>query len=95
MDNTMHAHALIRLLARLQMCGQVAEPYREFAERWGNPEFMEYASVLEMQANAALAATDQVGERSTAGTVLWCMWCVHACMDAEACRARGCSEAVR
>ena len=41
----------------------MAEPYREFAERWGNPQFMEYVGVLEKQADEALAATNQVGNK--------------------------------
>ena len=29
----------------MQMSGEVAEPYREFAQRWGNPEFLDYVKV--------------------------------------------------
>ena len=57
-------HALLPLTlpwSCKQLSGTMAEPYREFAERWGNPEFMEYVKVLERQADEALAASDQVG----------------------------------
>jgi len=30
-------------------------PYTEFAKRWGNPGFTEYADILASQADAALA----------------------------------------
>lgn len=32
------------------------KPYAEFADRWGNPGFTDYVTVLEQQANEALAA---------------------------------------
>ena len=36
-------------------------PYREFAERWGSPEFSAYVEVLRRQADEAMATIDQVG----------------------------------
>ena len=39
-----------------QLPGQMAKPYDEFAERWGNPGFTEYVNLLEKQADEALAA---------------------------------------
>lgn len=37
-----------------QLPGQMSEPYNEFAQRWGNPGFTEYVSLLEKQADQAL-----------------------------------------
>ena len=42
------------------LASPVAEPYREFAERWGNEEFCKYVEILEQQADEALQAADQV-----------------------------------
>ena len=36
-------------------------PYREFAQRWGSPEFTKYVEVLQRQADEVLAGIDQVG----------------------------------
>gem|GEM_PF-6766471 len=37
-----------------QLPGQMSEPYNEFAQRWGNPGFTEYVTLLEKQANQVL-----------------------------------------
>ena len=38
----------------------VAEPYQEFAERWGNKEFGKYCQLLQQHADAALQQADEV-----------------------------------
>ena len=38
----------------------MAEPYREFADRWGNAEFSKYVDILEQQADEAMQDADQV-----------------------------------
>ena len=38
----------------------VAEPYKEFADRWGSDGFHEYCQVLEQQADAALQHASKV-----------------------------------
>lgn len=37
-----------------QLSGEMPEPYKEFAERWGNTDFTEYVSMLERQADESL-----------------------------------------
>ncbi len=47
-----------------QIHSPMAEPYNEFADRWGNPEFTSYVSLLEKQADEALQnTTDLVHNR--------------------------------
>jgi len=46
----------------------MAEPYAEFAERWGNAGFTEYVKVLEQQADRALTTASEE-ERSQAREV--------------------------
>lgn len=41
-----------------QQPGEMATPYQEFAQRWGNSEFTEYVKQLEKQANEALLEAD-------------------------------------
>ena len=41
-----------------QRYSPMPEPYTEFANRWGNPEFTSYVQVLEQQADEALATAD-------------------------------------
>lgn len=48
-----------------QLPEPVAEPYREFADRWGNPEFTAYVELLERQADAALS-TARGGDHASA-----------------------------
>ncbi len=48
-----------------QLPEPVAEPYREFAERWGNPKFTAYVELLERQADEALSAARRA-ERTSA-----------------------------
>jgi thiaminase len=43
----------------------VAEPYAEFANRWGNPEFTAYVSLLERQADEALRQASAAERDST------------------------------
>lgn len=43
-----------------QLAGPLPEPYRECAERWGNPEFTKYVGALEHQADEALSSANQV-----------------------------------
>lgn len=38
-----------------QLPGPMAEPYTEFADRWGNPGFTDYVQLLAQQADEALA----------------------------------------
>ena len=38
----------------------VAEPYQEFAERWGNDEFGKYCQLLQQHADIALQQADKV-----------------------------------
>ncbi len=38
----------------------MAEPYREFAERWGNTEFSNYVDILEQQADEAMQSASEV-----------------------------------
>ena len=40
-----------------QIHSPLAKPYDEFADRWGNPEFTNYVSLLEKQADEALKNT--------------------------------------
>jgi thiaminase/transcriptional activator TenA len=42
------------------LAGPLPEPYREFAERWGNAEFTKYVDALQCQADEALLASSQV-----------------------------------
>ena len=42
------------------LASPVAEPYREFADRWGNEEFSKYVDILEQQADEAMQDADQV-----------------------------------
>jgi formylaminopyrimidine deformylase / aminopyrimidine aminohydrolase len=42
-----------------QLPGQMPEPYKEFAERWGNPDFTDYVKFLEQQAEASLQNTSE------------------------------------
>jgi len=37
-----------------QLPGEMPEPYKEFAERWGNTGFTEYVSMLQQQADESL-----------------------------------------
>ncbi|MEQ8536447.1 MAG: hypothetical protein RIB93_03135 [Coleofasciculus sp. D1-CHI-01] len=37
-----------------QLPGQMSGSYNEFAQRWGNPGFTEYVTLLEKQANQVL-----------------------------------------
>ena len=37
----------------------MAEPYAEFADRWGNPGFTDYVKMLEEQANQALSTASE------------------------------------
>lgn len=39
-----------------QKPGVMAQPYQEFAQRWGNPGFTDYVMLLQQQADQALAA---------------------------------------
>lgn len=41
-----------------QLPGTMRPPYTEFADRWGNPGFSEYVTLLERQANEALQLAD-------------------------------------
>ncbi|MFQ5864379.1 MAG: TenA family transcriptional regulator [bacterium] len=43
-----------------QLAGPMAKPYDEFADRWGNPEFTAYVSLLEQQADEALAKSSEI-----------------------------------
>ena len=51
-----------------QLPGAMLPPYAEFADRWGNPGFSEYVTLLERQADEALqsanSATQQQAEAS-------------------------------
>lgn len=38
----------------------VAEPFREFADRWGNDDFGQYCQLLQQHADCALQQADQV-----------------------------------
>ena len=38
----------------------IAEPYKEFAERWGSDAFHQYCSLLEQQADNALQQASKV-----------------------------------
>ncbi len=50
-----------------QLPGVMAEPYQEFAERWGNPQFTEYVKLLEKQADEGLKnASDTVIDQAEA-----------------------------
>ena len=42
------------------LASPVAEPYREFADRWGNADFSKYVDILEQQADEAMQDADQV-----------------------------------
>jgi thiaminase/transcriptional activator TenA len=42
-----------------QLAGKMAEPYTEFANRWGNPGFTEYVKLLEKQADEVLQTATQ------------------------------------
>ncbi|MEO0648874.1 MAG: TenA family transcriptional regulator, partial [Cyanobacteria bacterium J06650_10] len=37
----------------------MSEPYAEFADRWGNDSFSDYVTVLEQQADSALATASE------------------------------------
>ena len=39
------------------------DPYREFAERWGNAQFTDYVKMLEQQADEALAAASETVQK--------------------------------
>ena len=43
-----------------QLASPVAEPYREFAERWGNADFSKYVDILEQNADEAIQDADEV-----------------------------------
>ena len=43
-----------------QLATPVAEPYREFAERWGNADFSKYVDILEQNADEAIQDADEV-----------------------------------
>lgn len=48
-----------------QLPGPMAEPYTEFADRWGNPGFTAYVHILAQQADAVLAvAPDKVQQQA-------------------------------
>ena len=38
----------------------VAEPYKEFAERWGNADFSKYVDILEQNADEAMQGANEV-----------------------------------
>ncbi len=42
-----------------QLPGTMAEPYKEFADRWGNRKFTEYVKLLEELADVALSSTSE------------------------------------
>ena len=42
------------------LASPVAEPYHEFAERWGNSEFSKYVDILEQQADEAMQSASEV-----------------------------------
>ena len=42
------------------LASPVAEPYREFAERWGNSVFSKYVDILEQQADEAMQSASEV-----------------------------------
>lgn len=42
-----------------QIPGVMAEPYQEFAERWGNTQFTEHVKLLEQQADEALQSVSE------------------------------------
>ena len=46
-------------------------PYREFAERWGSPEFSKYVEELQRQADEAMKDIDQVGSSEDKRCYLW------------------------
>jgi thiaminase/transcriptional activator TenA len=43
-----------------QLPGPMVKPYDEFADRWGNPDFTAYVSLLEKQADKALAKSNEI-----------------------------------
>lgn len=42
------------------LASPVAEPYREFAERWGTSVFSKYVDILEQQADEAMQSASEV-----------------------------------
>ena len=48
------------MLQAWQLASPVAEPYREFAERWGNADFSKYVDILEQNADEAIQDADEV-----------------------------------
>lgn len=46
-----------------QLPGSMIKPYDEFAERWGNPDFTAYVSLLEKQADEALAESNEIEQK--------------------------------
>ncbi len=51
------------------LANPVAEPYREFADRWGNAEFAKYVDILEQQADEAMQDADQVSSLLSTGSL--------------------------
>ena len=43
-----------------QLASPVAEPYWEFADRWGNADFSKYVDILEQNADEAIQNADEV-----------------------------------
>jgi thiaminase/transcriptional activator TenA len=46
-----------------QRPGAMVKPYDEFADRWGNPEFTAYVSLLEKQADEVLAKSNEIVQK--------------------------------
>lgn len=42
------------------LASPVADPYKEFAERWGNADFSKYVDILEQNADEAMQGANEV-----------------------------------
>ena len=60
------------LMQAWQLASPVAEPYREFAERWGNADFSKYVDILEQNADEAIQDADEVRQTPTDCLLLMC-----------------------
>ena len=53
-----------------QLPGTMPSPYAEFADRWGNPGFSEYVTLLEHQADEALQSADSATQQQAGAAFL-------------------------
>jgi thiaminase/transcriptional activator TenA len=53
-----------------QLPGPMPDPYGEFADRWGNPDFTAYVQLLEQQADEMLQLADEAVQQQAVAAFL-------------------------